>query len=95
LEQADERLLAGISLSKHRGSSLLKDLEAGELTAFGRDIDINDTAVRGFEVDGIDLEQVLGKTHSTGLRAILRTHVREALESGLGNNGELVRVGIE
>ena len=55
LEQADERLLAGVRLSEHRRSSLLKDLEAGQLTALGSDIDIDDAAVRGFEICGIDI----------------------------------------
>jgi hypothetical protein len=55
LEQADERLLAGVRLSEHRCSSLLQDLEAGQLTALGSDIDIDDSAVRGFEVNGVDV----------------------------------------
>ena len=55
LEQADERLLAGVRLSEHRRSSLLQNLEASELTALGSDIDIDDAAVRGFEVGGIDV----------------------------------------
>jgi hypothetical protein len=55
LEQADERLLTGVRLSEHRGSSLLQNLEAGELAALSSDIDVDDAAVCGFEVDGVDV----------------------------------------
>jgi hypothetical protein len=48
LEQADEALLAGVRLGEHRRAGLLKDLEAGELTAFSGDIHIHDAAVSGF-----------------------------------------------
>ena len=55
LEQADERLLAGVRLREHRCASLLKDLEAGQLTALSSDIYIDDPAVRGFEIHCIDV----------------------------------------
>ena len=79
LEQADERLLAGVRLSEHRRSSLLQNLEAGQLAALCSYIDIDDTAVRGFEVDGIDVQEVLSKVDAAHFRTVLSAHVGNLL----------------
>jgi hypothetical protein len=92
LEQADERLLACVRLSEHRCSSLLQDLEAGQLTALGSDIDIDDTAVGGFKVDSVDIQEVLSEIDTTHFRAVLRAHVSELLKSLLSEECIFVRI---
>ena len=92
LEQFDERLLARICLSEHRRSSLLQDLEASQLAALGSDIDIDDTTVRGFKVDSVDIQEVLSEVHAAHLCTILSAHVGHLLECHLNNLNELVRV---
>ena len=92
LEQADERLLAGVRLSEHRRSGLLQDLEAGQLTTFRSHIDIDDTAVCSFEVDSVDVQEVLSKIYAAHFRTVLSTHVGDLLECHLDNLNELVRV---
>ena len=79
LEQADERLLAGVRLCEHRRSGLLQDLEAGQLTTFRSHIDIDDTAVCSFEVDSVDVQEVLSKIYAAHFRTVLSTHVGELL----------------
>ena len=85
LEQADQRLLAGVCLSEHRGSSLLEDLEASELAALGSNIDINDAAVRGFKVGSVDAQEVLSEVDAAHFRAVLSAHISQVLQSKLGD----------
>ena len=90
LEQADERLLAGVCLSEHRGSSLLQNLEAGKLAALSGDIDIDDAAVRGFEVNGVDVEQVLSEVDAAHFCAVLSTHICSLLQGHLNDLNKFV-----
>ena len=92
LEQANEGLLARIRLCEHRRSSLLEDLKAGQLTAFGSDIDIDNTAVSGFEVDGVSIQEVLSEIDTTHFRAVLGTHVGKLLKSFLREKCIFIRI---
>ena len=92
LEQADQRLLAGVRLSEHRCSSLLEDLEAGELAALGSNIDINNAAVCSFKVDGVDVQEVLSKVDAAHFGAVLSAHVGHLLKSHLDHINKFVRV---
>ena len=81
-------------MSEHRGSSLLEDLEASELAALGSNIDINDAAVCGFKVDGVDVQEVLSKIDAAHFGAVLSAHVGHLLKSQLDHSNELIRVFI-
>ena len=83
LEQADERLLAGVRLGEHRGAGLLEDLESGELAALGGDVHIDDAAVCGFEVDGVDLEEIHREVDAAFLCTVLGAKVGEVLNGVL------------
>ena len=94
LEQANERLLAGVRLGEHRCSSLLQDLEAGQLTALGSHIDVDDAAVRGFEIDGVDVQEVLSKVDAAHFGAVLSAHVSDLLQSHLNYRDKFIRVSV-
>ena len=69
-----------VRLSEHRCAGLLQDVVAGELSALVGDIDIDDTAVCGFEVSFVHCEHVASEGQPGLLGTVVGTDGCQVLD---------------
>lgn len=80
LEELQGGLCALIGLGEHGGAGLNEGVEAGELSGFRRDIDIDDAAVGGFEIGLVGGEKFVGDAEAALGRAVLSTESGDVLQ---------------